>query len=182
MGTTMMVIKTGIVCAIISFCMGCAVQKTDNTAGIEADQYAVETARLEAMIREDPGSSRSWQAHYKLSKIYTSYNNPSRNYEKSLEHLEIYLPHHPASADDHDIQNWLSVLYEVQERSPEIVSQQKKIRQLTEKLKESRQEVAALKEENGNIEKHNVELAMTIDVLKTLDQGVEEKRRNYSFE
>lgn len=182
MGTKMMVIKTGIVCAIVSFCMGCAVQKTDNPADIESDQYAMETARLEAIIREDPGSSRSWQAHYKLSQLYTSYKNPRRNYEKSLENLEIYLPHHPASADDHDLQNWLSVLYEVQERSPEIVSQQKKIRQLTEKLTESRHEVAALKAENSNIEKYNVELAMKIDVLKTLDEGVEEKRRNYSFE
>ncbi len=177
----MMVIKSGIVCAIVSFCMGCAVQKTDNTADIESDQYALETARLEAIVREDPGSSRSWQAHYKLSQIYTSYKNPGRNYEKSLANLELYLPHHPASADDHDLQNWLSVLYEVQEGSP-VVSQQKKIRQLTKKLNESRQEVTALKVENSNIEKHNDELEMKIAVLKTLDQGVEEKRRNYSFE
>jgi hypothetical protein len=65
---------------------------------------------------------------------------------------------------------------------------------LTAKLKELRQETLALKEENqilntdnirltfanSKLQKHSLELTMKIDILKTLDHRVEEKRKNYS--
>ena len=79
---------------------------------------------------------------------------------------------------------------------PKIESQSKKIDQLTAKLIKSRQANLALKKENKKLEtdklrlmntnrklkKYNVELAMKIDMLKTLDHRVEEKRKNYSSE
>jgi hypothetical protein len=65
---------------------------------------------------------------------------------------------------------------------------------LTAKLKELRQETLALKEENqilntdnikltfanSKLQQHSLELTMKIDMLKTLDHRVEEKRKNYS--
>ena len=81
-------------------------------------------------------------------------------------------------------------------QSKKIASQSKKIEQLTAKLIKSRQANLALKKENkklktdklglintnSKIKKYNQELAMKIDMLKTLDHRVEEKRQNYSSE
>lgn len=75
-------------------------------------------------------------------------------------------------------------------------SQNKKIEQLTAKLKKSQQANLALKKENKtlktdklrlmntnrNLKKDNLELTMKINILKILDHRVEEKRKNYSSE
>lgn len=75
-------------------------------------------------------------------------------------------------------------------------SQNKKIEQLTAKLKKSRRANLALKKENktlrtaklrlmntnSNLKKHNQELTTKINMLKILDHRVEEKRKNYSSE
>jgi len=75
-----------------------------------------------------------------------------------------------------------------------IESQNKKIEQQTAKLKKYKQANLALKEANktlktdksrlmntnSKLKKSNVELATKIDMLKTLDHRVEEKRENYS--
>ena len=72
-------------------------------------------------------------------------------------------------------------------------SQNGKVEQLNAKLKELRQETLALEEENqilnadnirltfanSKLQKHSLELTMKIDMLKTLDHRVEEKRKNY---
>ena len=81
-------------------------------------------------------------------------------------------------------------------QNKKIASQNKKIEHLTAKLIKSRQANLALKKENktlkteklglintnSKIKKYNQELAMKIDMLKTLDRRVEEKRKNYSSE
>jgi hypothetical protein len=98
--------------------------------------------------------------------------------------------------NDHDLQNWLSVLNEIQNQSPQIESQNKKIEQLSAKLKKSKQANLALKKANKTLKfdklvlintnsilkKYSLDLAMKIDMLKTLDHRVEEKRKNYSSE
>ena len=192
--------KIGFVWAIISFLIGCApIQERTNPkykAEIKSDQYSIEIARLETIILQNPGSSKKWQAHYQLAQLYISYKNPRRNFKKALENLKLYFPHHPISVDDHDLRNWLLVLNEIQNQPPQIESQNKKIEQLTAKLKKSKQANLALKKANKTLKsnklrlmntnrklkKYNVELAMKIDMLKTLDHRVEEKRQNYSSE
>lgn len=192
--------KIGFVWAIISFLTGCApIQERTNPeykAEIKSDKYSIEIARLETILLQNPGSSKKWQAHYQLAQLYISYKNPRRNYKKALENLKLYFPHHPTSVDDHDLRNWLSVLNEIKNQSPQIESQNKKIEQLTAKLKKSKQANLALKKANktlksnklrlmntnSKLKKYNVELAMKIDMLKTLDHRVEEKRKNYSSE
>ena len=78
MGRKTIVMKIGIVCAIISFFIGCAVfQKPVNPADFESDQYSIEIDRLEAIILQNPKSSKKWQAHYQLAKLYASnYSDP----------------------------------------------------------------------------------------------------------
>jgi len=198
MGRITIVMKIGFVWAIISFLIGCALiqGRTDpkDKAGINSDKYSIEIARLEAIISKNPESSERWQAHFQLAQLYISYKNPRRNYQKALENLKLYYPHHPTFEDDHDLRNWLSVLKEIQIQSPKIESQNKKIEQQTAKLKKYKQANLALKEANktlktdksrlmntnSKLKKSNVELATKIDMLKTLDHRVEEKRENYS--
>ncbi len=192
--------KIGFVWAIISFFIGCAlIQERTNPkykADIKSDQYSVEIARLETFILQNPESSKRWQAHYQLVQLYISYKNPRPNYKKALENLKLYYPHQSIFVNDHDLQNWLSVLNEIQKQSPKIESQTKKIEQLSVKLKKSRQANLALKEANKTLKfdrlvlmntnsilkKYSLDLAMKIDMLKTLDHRVEEKRKNYSSE
>ncbi len=198
MGRKTIVMKIGIVWAIISFLIGCAlIQEPSNpefTADIKSNQYSIEIARLETFILQNPESSKRWQAHYQLAQLYISYKNPRRNYKKSLEHLKLYFPHHQTLADEHDLRNLILVLNEFQKQSPKIESQNKKIERLSAKLKKSRRANLALKEANktlksnklrlmntnSKLKKYNMELAMKIDMLKTLDHRVEEKRKNYS--
>lgn len=167
--------KIGFVWAIISFLIGCASIQERTNPKDKAAAYSTEIARLETIILKKPESSKKWQAHYQLAQLYISYENPRRNYKKALENLKLYFPHHPTYVDDHDLRNWLLVLKEIQKQSPQIEYQNKKIKQLTVKLKKSKQANRALK-------KANKTLAMKIDMLKTLDRRVEEKRKNYSSE
>jgi len=194
------VMKIGFVWAILSFLIGC-VQTQDRTypeyiAGMNPDKCSAEITRLEAIISKKPDSSERWQVHLQLAQLYISYKNPRRNYQKALENLRLYYPHHPTSADDHDLRNWLSALKEIENQGPKIMAQNKKIKQLTAKLKISKQANLALKKENktlkaeksrlmstnGKLKMDNQELAMKIDMLKILDHRVEEKRKNYSSE
>ena len=87
-----------------------------------------------------------------------------------------------------------SQIKKIESQNKKIAYQNKKIEQLTAKLIKSRQANLALKKENkklktdklglintnSKIKKYNQDLAMKIDMLKTLDHRVEEKRKNYS--
>ena len=176
MGRKTIAIKIWLVWAAISFAGGCA-QTQGPVEPIGFNQYSVEIARLEAVILHKPGSPEAWQAHYQLAQLYINYKNPRRNYKKALENLEVYLSHHAITADDEDLQNWLAILNQLQNLSPS-----KKIQQLNAKLKNTRQANFALKEANGELEKQNADLSRTIEMLKTLDHAVEEKRKNYGSE
>lgn len=195
-----MVIKIGFVWAIISFLIGCAQTQgwiyPKYKGEIDSDEYSVEIDRLETIISKNPDSSKRWRAHSQLAQLYISHNNPKNNYQKALENLILYFPHHPIFMDDHDLLNWISVLNEIRDRSQKIESKNNKIEQLTVKLNKSRQANRSLVQEKktlnidklrlmnaiSNLEKSNQELAMKIDMLKTLDHRVEEKRKNYSSE
>jgi hypothetical protein len=186
MGGKTVVMKIGIVWAIISFLTGCALfQGRSNpiyTGNLEPHQYWTEIARLEAMVLQNPESSKRWQAHYQLAQLYISYENPRRNFRKSFENLELYLLHHPNSVDDPNRQDWPSVLDEILQQSPIMESQNKEIERLTAELDESVQANLALEEANSKLEEDNAELVSKIDLLKTLDHSVEEKRKNYESE
>jgi len=171
-----MVMRIGIVWAVISLLAGCA-QTQRPAATIEPDQYSAEIARLENVVRQNPGSSRGWQAHYQLAQQYMSHNNPSRNYGKALAHLEIYASHNSGAANDQDLQNWLAVLKAIQN-----LSRDKRVAELNAKLKQSRQANVVLEAANIELQKTNTELASKIEMLKTLDHAVEEKRKSFNTE
>jgi hypothetical protein len=176
-GNKTILIKTGIACAVFAFLVGCTqVPKAD----VKAYNYSAEIARLEAKISERPGSAESWEAHYELAQLYLNHENPWRDYKKSLENLQIYARHQPTSAHDANLQNWLSVLKEVQYVSPKLAIKNQEIEQLTVELEQSKQEVLTLQEANRQLAEQTANLGSKIDILKTVDQGVEEKRKSYN--
>ena len=198
MGRISSVMKIGYVGAILFFLIGCA-QTQDGAypeymVGLNPDNYSAEIARLETIISKNSDSSGRWQAHLQLAQLYISYKNPRRNYQKALDNLKLYYPHHPTSVDDHDLRNWLSALKEIGNQGPRLTAQSKRIEQLTAKLKKYKQANLALAKENKTLKaeksrlsstnwklkKDNQELAMKIDMLKILDRRVEEKRQNYT--
>jgi hypothetical protein len=171
-----MVMRIGLVWAVISLLAACAqTQRTVDPIGSE--QYSAEISRLENLVRQNPGSSKGWQAHYELAQRYMSHDNPGRDYVKALAHLKLYASHDPNAADDQYLQNWLAVLEEIQ-----TLSRDKRVAELNAKLTESKHENLALKKAISELENENAELDMKIEMLKTLDHAVEEKRKTYNTE
>ena len=186
MGRKMSIVKTGIVWAVLSFLAGCT-QLPEPVISVSAptivsQQPAVQIVMLESIVFHNPDSPKSWQAHYQLAQLYYSYKNPYRNYQKALEHLEQYLPHQNDAELDPDLQDWLLVLKEIQNQSPTIESQNKQIEQLTARLEDFTKTNLFVEGLNSTLEEENAELTMKVEVLKTLDQSVEEKRKTYTAE
>jgi hypothetical protein len=177
-------LKIGIGWVVLSFLVGCA--QFHQPVGpiseptIVSQQPAVQIAMLESIVFHNPDTPKSWQAHYQLSQLYYSFKNPSRDYQKALEHLELYLPHNRDAVLDPDLQNWLLVLREIQTQSPTIESQNRQIDQLTARLEDFTKTNLFVEGLNSTLEEENAELTMKVEVLKTLDQSLEEKRLSYT--
>lgn len=182
----MSIVKTGIVWAVLSFLAGCTQLREPvisvSEPRIVSQQPAVQIVMLESIVFHNPDSPKSWQAHYRLAQLYYSYKNPYRNYQKALEHLEQYLPHQNDAELDPDLQDWLLVLKEIQNQSPTIESQNRQIEQLTARLEDFTKTNLFVEGLNSSLEEENAELTMKVEVLKTLDQSVEEKRKTYTAE
>ncbi len=132
------------------------------------DAYPSEIARLETLVRENPGSAKAGRAQYELALRYMSHENPKPDYDKALQNLESYARSNPEQAEDAEIQDRLAMLYELKRRSRD-----RRIAKLETELEQSRQA-------NLKLQADNAELNKRIELLKVLDQAVEEKRKNYS--
>jgi hypothetical protein len=171
--------KAVTVSLVLTFLFGCTTNPT-HQADIESDQYSTEIKRLENVVRKKGKSSERWQSHYQLAHLYKSHKNPKRNYKKSLENLQSYLKKYPPSKNDHDQQNLLLALTEIQNQQQIVKSQKRKIKKLSSDLAKSKQTNLALREVGSEMEKFNSKLSMKIENLKTLDQNVEEKRKSFN--
>ena len=180
----MSIVKIGFGWVVLSFLVGCAHSREPvipiSEPTIVSQQPVVQIAMLESIVFHNPDSPRSWQAHYQLAQLYYSHKNPYRDYQKALEHLELYLPHKNDAVHDLDLQNWLLVLREIQIQSPTIESQTRQIAQLTARLDDFTRTNLFVEGLNSTLEEENAELTMKVEVLKTLDQSVEEKRKSYT--
>lgn len=155
---------------LISFLGGCTQMSPKKVGPLAPDQYSKEIARLESVVSQNPDSALGWQARYQLAQRCVSYNNPNRNYKKALQNLELYASHNPAAAKNQELQNWLVALQEIDQ-----LSRDKRVAQINAKLEESTKANLALQEVNAELNKK-------IDMLKILDQAVEEKRKTHSTE
>jgi len=184
-------------CGLILVLTGCALthnmtMTADNGAELQSKKFVTQINQLEAGVQQEADSAKRMQAHFELAQLYLSYKNPVRNYQKALNHLQIYASLNSESADQHGLRNWLSALKEIERLSEELNEKDKNIKHLDIKLKNATQEKIALKnenkvfkntnvklqEKNSKLEASNTDLAKKIEMLKNLDRRVEEKRKN----
>ena len=158
-----------------------------------SDQYAQEIVELNQVIQQNPTPDKAKKTHLKLAQLYANYKNPRRNYQKALRHLKVYASLESFAGDD-EPRNWMAVLKEITRLSKKIATQKKQIRGLQSQLDKSKTAKLALKttnrkltseeiklrEKNRKLEESNQKLQKTIEMLKNLDQRLEEKRRNFN--
>ena len=133
-------------------------------------------------------------AHTNAIHLYIYSKNPNRDYQKALNHLEIYASLEPELAGDPDVESWYAVLKEmerlsnkieelngkIQKSQQQMLALNKNNRKLVHKNKKYQKTNLKLAEKNQRLELSNAKLAKTIEMLKKLDQRLEEKRKNIS--
>jgi hypothetical protein len=168
----------------------------DRLSGPGSDEYAPETMRLLESACNDPSPPKRMAAHLKLARLYASDRNPDRNYQKALEHLEIYTSLDPGFIRDPEAGNWLAALREIDRLTQTLKTRDGEIQALTDGLEKSSREIAAeketgrklreankkLEERTRDLEVSNSNLTKTLELLKTLDRDVEAKRKNFSVQ
>ena len=157
------------------------------------DKYSREIAKLNQIVKRNKKSSATKEAHLKLARLHSDHKNQNHNYQKALKHLQTYIRLDNAKVDS-DTLNWLASLKEIDRLSKEVHSQNRQIGQMKKKLEQSKKEKSALtrtnrklrreeislRDKTRKLEESNLKLQKTIEMLKDLDQRLEEKRRNFN--
>jgi chromosome segregation ATPase len=160
---------------------------------VSSDQYAQEIVALKQVVQQNSNPDESKNTHLELAQLYSDHKNPRRNYQKAFRHLKAYSAFEN-SAGDVETRYWMSALKEIDRLSKEIATQNKQILKLKSQLDQSKKTKLALKksnhkltseeiklrEKNRKLEESNQKLQKTIEMLKNLDQRLEEKRRNFN--
>ena len=100
------------------------------TPNLKPNEYKKEIARLQRIIVSQPARSEKATAHFQLSSLYTSYNNPEKSYQIALQHLKSYISIDPQAKKDYHVQNRLSLLKEITGLSEENAKLQQTIEEL----------------------------------------------------
>lgn len=157
------------------------------------DKYNQEIAKLNQIVKKNKKSPATKEAHLKLARLHSDHRNNNRNYQKALEHLQTFIRLDDGKVDGHTL-NWLVSLKEIERLSKEVNSQNRQIGQMKKKLEQSKKEKSALtrtnrklrreeislRDKTRKLEESNLKLQKTIEMLKDLDQRLEEKRRNFN--
>lgn len=192
-------IKRSVLVSVCALCLpiyGCThllhteTGPSEQTASPPADVYTRETVRLEQIVRQAPHSSQAKKAHLRLAELYRHHNNYRRNYTKAHHHMQAYirLEENITAEGTH---NWIAALREIVLLSQELEKQRQAAAKLRQKLKKAeisggaarhsnralKEKEIKLMEKNASLEATNQELRQTIEMLKRLDQRLEEKRR-----
>ena len=160
---------------------------------VAPDKYSQQIAKLNKRIKKKSKSSSTKEAHLKLARLYSDHKNQNRNYQKALKHLQAYVRLDNAKVNG-DTLNWLASLREIDRLAKEVNSQNRQIGRMKKKLEQSKKEKSALtrtnrklrreeislRDKTRKLEESNVKLRKTIEMLKDLDQRLEEKRRNFN--
>ena len=148
---------------MLSMFFGCMSSHGKRFSELVPDMYVSEIERLNDVI--DSGSELEEtiaDAHLQLALLYSSYNNPKRDYSRALKEIEKYIALEPKSAHDYEIQNLLNMLKSIRKGRQKLVSENKELKLEAEELNE---EIKQLNE--------------TIDKLKQLDVELEKKRKSF---
>jgi hypothetical protein len=166
---------------------------SEKTSPNADDPYSREIAKLNQLVAKKAKSSAAKEAHLKLAQLYADHKNHNRNYQKALAHLQAYIRLDKSKPDEEMI-DWLVSLKEIDRLSKKVNAQNLQISQMKKKLAQSKKEKSALTRSNHKLrreeislrdktrklEESNLKLQKTIEMLKNLDQRLEEKRRNFN--
>ena len=131
----------------------CRVQEVKKPEGEK--NFFQETSRLERLAGEDSKPSVRAESHLQLAFLYVNHRNPQLDYNRALQEMENYLSLTPGREQTDDLQNWLTVLKEVE-----------KLRTGAERLQKA----------NKSLRDEASSLKGTIERLKNLDRQMEERR------
>jgi len=151
-------------CIVTTSLIGCT--SVDTQRSYEPDMFSAEITKLEVGLLKSSNASDNWRSHLELVHLYISHKNPTQDYGRAMEHLEQYYLSRPASDNDTEFRDWLAVL-----------KSHGTLKQSNSELKKLNRE---LEQSNNELRKNNQKLVKTINILKTLDQGVEEKRKSFN--
>ena len=157
------------------------------------DKYTAEILALKQVILKNSKSTEAKDAHLKLAHLYYDHKNHRRSYHKALEHLKAYVSMEKSAVNGETL-NWMASLKEIDRLSKEIATQHEQINKMKKQLSQSKQTKLALtrtnqkltreeinlREKNRKLEESNQNLRKTIEMLKNLDQRLEEKRKNFT--
>jgi chromosome segregation ATPase len=164
------------------------------------NKYSQEMAALKNVVQQNSNAAETKRAHLELARLYSNHKNPQRNYQKAFEHLRTYVAIADSSINEETL-NWMAALEEIDRLSveitrlsEEITRRSEEIAQVQKALEKSNQATVAvqrtnqkltreeimLREKNRKLEESNQKLEKTIEMLKNLDQRLEEKRRNFT--
>lgn len=193
-------INAGVIMTVVMVFTGCnhltnSATDTSASPGPSAanDQFSQEIVELKHVVLQNSNSEKSKKAHLELAQLYSNHKNPRRNYQKALKHLRAYSASDNFTGD-HETQNWMAALKEIDRLSRAIATQNKKIRRLQSQLDKSKKAKLALKtsnhkltseeiklrDKNRKLEESNQKLQKTIERLKNLDKRLEEKRKSFN--
>ena len=160
---------------------------------VAKDKYTAEITELKQVILKNSSSPEAKNAHLKLAHLYYDHKNHRRNYHKALKHLKAYVSLEKSTVNGETL-DWMASLKEIERLSKEIAAQHQQIKKMKKQIKQSKtaklaltrtnrkltREEINLREKNRKLEESNQNLRKTIEMLKNLDQRLEEKRKNFN--
>ena len=175
---------------VITSCSHTTNVRKDDSASNHApaadDHYSREIVELNKVVQQNSAPLKAKKAHLKLARLYANHNNHRRNYHKAMKHLQTYVKLEDSAADKETL-DWLAALKEINRLSKEITQVKKHLKKsnnsrtaLTKTNRKLMREEIKLREKNRQLEESNQKLQKTIEMLKSLDQRLEEKRRNFN--
>ena len=157
------------------------------------NKYSHEIVALKSVVQQNSNAAETKKAHLELAHLYLNHKNPQRNYQQALEHLRTYVAIEDVSINE-DTLNWMAALKEIDRLSEKINRLSEEITQAQNELEKANQTTMAvqrtnqkltreeimLREKNRKLEESNQKLEKTIELLKNLDQRLEEKRKTFT--
>jgi uncharacterized protein (DUF2236 family) len=166
----------------------CSLRYTTPRTG---EEFSREISRLEKLTQEAPDSPAKAKLHLQLARLYTDYRNPQRDYPKGRKEFAAYLSLVPEGRKNDEIQNWVSVLEELEKSEKEAAGLKAKMESLTgentetketlilqlKKNQELQSRLESLEKTNRSLTEANRSLKEMIEQLKKLDLQMEERRK-----
>jgi len=191
-------------CLLIFFITGCLkplnptpAPTTEFSPDLAPSQYATAIENLQAITRNNEDSAARQSALLHLAWLYSSYQNPARDYDKALEQIDQYLVD-PAQPDGRynakNLQSLLTLITTAEkQRAADLKRLQVQVDQLQTKAGRLAQANQSLTEQNTVLANNNRELSSynksllkknkaleeTIEKLKSLEMQLEQKRKSF---